>query len=74
MEFLNVKKDFEWVIRVLESCNSLTQVHTSDNLFEFFLKKWEIDLFEERKTELTSMISSYSEKALELSEKMCCTK
>ena len=55
MEFLNVKKDFEWVIRVLESCNSLTQVHTSDNLFEFVLKKWEIDLFEERKISYTSI-------------------
>jgi len=29
-----------------------------------------LDLFEERKTELTSMISSYSERALELSEKI----
>lgn len=64
MEFLNVKKDFEWVIRVLESCNSLTQVHTSDNLFEFFLKKWEIDLFEERKISYTSIYQKTKQKKL----------
>jgi len=49
----------------LGDVNELAWAYTMTSLCVLFY----LDLFEERRTELTSMISSFSEKALELSEK-----
>ncbi len=35
-----VKQEFEWVIKVLKSSKNVSQVESSNNLFQLFQKKW----------------------------------
>ena len=46
-----VKKDlfnqYNWVIKVLESCENPAQVETSERLFELYVKKWKNDISEQ---------------------------
>ena len=37
---MNVNKDFEFVLRVLNSSENREQIKISDNLFENFKNKW----------------------------------
>jgi hypothetical protein len=37
---MDVSKDFNFVLRVLNSCETLEQIKTTKNLFENFKKKW----------------------------------
>ena len=48
IEQMKVNKDFEYVIRVLNSSVTLEQIKTSENLFENFKNKWKekLDCFE----------------------------
>ncbi len=45
---MEANKDFEYVIRVLNSSVTLEQIKTSENLFENFKNKWKekLDCFE----------------------------
>lgn len=64
MDFLDVKKDFDWTIKILNSCKTQNQVSTCDNLFDNFLKKWETELFEERKISYKSIYKKNQQKKL----------
>jgi hypothetical protein len=44
IEQMKANKDFEYVIRVLNSCVTLEQIKTSENLFENFKNKWKKQL------------------------------
>lgn len=40
MEEIQIKNEFDWVIRVLESSKNKTHIENSSKLFEFFIEKW----------------------------------
>jgi hypothetical protein len=44
MDMIGIQKEFNWVIKVLESCVNFTQLNSAIRLFENFLNKWERDL------------------------------
>jgi len=52
MEFLEIEKEYGWVIKVLESCVSVSQIDVTEKLFNNFIKKWSLFLSDERKTRL----------------------
>ena len=39
MDTLKIKKDFDWVLKVLKSCEKMSQVSVSIDLLNVFLKK-----------------------------------
>jgi hypothetical protein len=40
MDTLKIKKDFDWVLKVLKSCEKMSQVLVSIDLLNVFFKKW----------------------------------
>jgi hypothetical protein len=46
-------KDFDFVLRVLRSCETYDQLKTSDNLYNIFKNKWKNE-FDEEKTCLSN--------------------
>jgi hypothetical protein len=40
MDTLKIKKDFDWVLKVLKSCEKMSQVSVSIDLLNVFFKKW----------------------------------
>lgn len=48
MDFLLQKKEFDWILKVLESCCNESQIHTTENLYKNFIKKWEYDFSSEK--------------------------
>ena len=36
----NYKRDLDWVLSVLESCETLTQVEVSENCYDQLMDKW----------------------------------
>lgn len=48
MNILNIQKEYEWVLEVLESCLNQEQIKTTEKLFKNFIYKWIDDLSEER--------------------------
>lgn len=56
MDFENIKKDFDWVIKVLESCKTSQHLTTTIKLFDVFLEKWDWDLSDERKLDRKSVV------------------
>jgi hypothetical protein len=37
-----IEREFKWVLKVLRSCETLTQVHKTEKLFLFLLKKHKV--------------------------------
>jgi|688.fasta_scaffold1360265_1 hypothetical protein len=37
-------EEYSWVLKVLESCETKTQVKSAENLFSIFLIKWKEDI------------------------------
>ena len=66
MDFLDLKKDFDWVVKVLESCISKEQIQVTDNLLDNFISKWNDYLFEERKIMFHSTYTKIKQKKLML--------
>jgi uncharacterized protein YeaO (DUF488 family) len=46
---MDILNDFQWVLSVLESCETRKQVNSSLRLFEQFLKKWDYEISEDIK-------------------------
>ena len=46
---MDILYDFQWVLSVLESCETRKQVNSSSRLFEQFLKKWDYEISEDIK-------------------------
>ena len=40
MDILGVESEFNWVIKVLESSKTVTQIDMSEQLFKIFSHKW----------------------------------
>ena len=41
MDVLGVELEFNWVVKVLESSKTVTQIDMSEQLFKIFSHKWE---------------------------------
>ena len=54
MEFINVQNDYTWVVKVLESCLTESQISTSEKLFIRFLGKWKNEIPDERRDRLNN--------------------
>jgi hypothetical protein len=52
MEALKIEGEYGWVIKVLESCETVDQIRVSQTLFEIFINKWGKTLSLERKLRL----------------------
>lgn len=48
----NVKIEYDWVVKVMESSLNEAQVHNSGNLFKNLLNKWKFILTNEEKNKL----------------------
>jgi hypothetical protein len=46
---MDILIEFQWVLSVLESCETRKQVNSSLRLFEQFIKKWDYEISEEIK-------------------------
>lgn len=45
--------EYSWVLNVLDSCKTEEQIKTSENLFNLFLNKWEEDISDIKKIDMT---------------------
>jgi len=48
MEFIQIKTDYDWVLKVLKSCETKEQLQVAQKLFDNFIYKWLSDLSEEK--------------------------
>jgi len=46
---MDILRDFQWVLSVLESCETRKQVNSSIRLFEQFLNKWGYEISDDIK-------------------------
>jgi len=46
---MDILRDFQWVLSVLESCETRKQVNSSVRLFEQFLNKWNYEISDDIK-------------------------
>ncbi|MEY4573162.1 MAG: hypothetical protein RLZ10_2446 [Bacteroidota bacterium] len=44
MEFIEIKNEFNWVVKILNSSRTKEHISASEKLFENFIKKWDSDL------------------------------
>jgi len=44
MEFIEIKNEFNWVVKILNSSRTKEHISSSEKLFENFIKKWDSDL------------------------------
>lgn len=54
MDIIEIKKDFDWVLKVLESSTNNGHINTSVRLFDIFIEKWDWEISEEKKLTLFS--------------------
>lgn len=52
MEILKIEGEYGWVIKILESCETVDQMRVSQNVFKNFIKKWDKTISQERKIRL----------------------
>lgn len=52
MEFIKIQDEYTWVVKVLDSCLTVTQISTSEKLFRQFLGKWKNGIPDERRDRL----------------------
>jgi hypothetical protein len=44
MEFIEIKNEFNWVIKILNSSKTKEHISASEKLFENFIKKWDFEI------------------------------
>jgi len=44
MEFIEIKNEFTWVIKILNSSKTKEHISASEKLFENFVRKWDFEL------------------------------
>lgn len=44
MDFLNIEREYQWVLKVLNSCLTITQIKVADLLFKTYKQKWSYEL------------------------------
>lgn len=52
MEIMILKKEYEWVLKILNSSINVYQIKTSENLFNAFINKWDDEISDEKKITL----------------------
>ena len=66
MTFLNLENEFNWVVKILNSCVNLPQISTADKLFESYKNRWSEELSD---VKILTLNSKYErEKSLKLLE------
>ena len=48
----NVKVEYDWVVKVMESCVNEVQMHSSAQLFNNLVNKWKFNLTSDEKSNL----------------------
>lgn len=67
MDFIKINSDYDWVVKVLQSCKRLEQLTVAENLFKNFINKWIDELSEERTLKLNWNFQKHkSQKIIEL--------
>lgn len=63
----NIISEFEWILDVLKSCQTIDQVSVANNLYTNFLRKWDVyneeffELFEKNRIEFeTEKLKMYT--------------
>ena len=70
MDFINLQKEYEWVLKVLNSSLNEVQIKTTERLFENFLNKWSKDLSEERQLTFVSNFRKYKSHRMTIVKKI----
>ncbi len=66
MTFLNLENEFNWVVKILNSCVNLPQITTTDKLFESYKNRWSDELSD---VKILTLNSKYErEKSLKILE------
>ena len=66
MDFLHVENEYKWVLKVLNSCLTITQLKVADLLFKTYKQKWSYELSD---IKLLTINSDYErQKSLRLDE------
>lgn len=66
-------EDYSWVLKVLESCETKTQVKSAENLFSLFLIKWKEDISDFIKQSYISLFDKIKKTTLYKIEKNLST-
>lgn len=66
-------EEYSWVLKVLESCETKTQVKSAENLFSLFLIKWKEDISEFIKQSYISLFDKIKKTTLYKIEKNLST-
>lgn len=66
MTFLNLETEFNWVVKILNSCVNLPQITTTDKLFESYKNRWSDELSDVKVLTLNSKYER--EKSLKILE------
>ena len=66
IDFINVDNEFDWVVKILNSCVNLPQIGTADKLFESYKNKWSEELSDVKVLTLNSRYER--EKSLKILE------
>lgn len=66
-------EEYSWVLKVLESCETKTQVKSAENLFSLFLIKWKEDISDFIKQSYISLFDKIKKTTLYKIEKNLST-
>jgi hypothetical protein len=66
-------EEYSWVLKVLESCETKTQVKSAENLFSIFLIKWKEDISDFIKQSYISLFDRIKKTTLYKIEKKVST-
>ena len=66
IDFINVDNEFDWVVKILNSCVNLPQIGTTDKLFESYKNRWSEELSDVKVLTLNSRYER--EKSLKILE------
>ena len=53
-----LKKEYEWVLKILNSSINIYQIKTSENLFNAFINKWDDEISDEEREEIIKFLNS----------------
>ena len=70
MDVINIQKDYGWVLKVLDSCITDTQIKACENLFSNFISKWSEDLSPERIETFYSNFKKYKSQRIRILNKV----
>jgi hypothetical protein len=66
IDFINVDNEFDWVVKILNSCVNLPQISTTDKLYESYKNRWSEELSD---VKILTLNSKYErEKSLKILE------